>query len=33
MEMELIEPDLFFRGVPERLDRYAEVLRAELDLS
>lgn len=33
MEMELVEPDLFFRGVPERLDRYAEVLRAELDLS
>jgi glutathione synthase/RimK-type ligase-like ATP-grasp enzyme len=33
MEMELVEPDLFFRGVPKRLDRYAEVLCAELDPS
>jgi glutathione synthase/RimK-type ligase-like ATP-grasp enzyme len=30
MELEAIEPDLFFRGVPERLDRYADVLRDEL---
>ncbi len=30
MELEAIEPDLFFRGVPERLDRFAEVVSEEL---
>jgi len=30
MELEAIEPDLFFRGVPERLDRFADVVADEL---
>ena len=30
MELEAIEPDLFFRGSPERVDRFAEVVREEL---
>lgn len=30
IELEAIEPDLFFRDVPERMERFAEVLREEL---
>ncbi|MDQ6897045.1 MAG: hypothetical protein M3171_10645 [Actinomycetota bacterium] len=33
MELEVIEPDLFFRGVPERIDRFAEMVRDELALT
>ena len=33
MELEAIEPDLFFRGVPERIDRFADVVREELSLA
>jgi len=30
MELEVIEPDLFLRDVPERVDRFVEVVRDEL---
>jgi glutathione synthase/RimK-type ligase-like ATP-grasp enzyme len=30
IELEVIEPDLFFRGVPERMDRFVEVVQEEL---
>jgi glutathione synthase/RimK-type ligase-like ATP-grasp enzyme len=30
IELEVIEPDLFLRNVPERVDRFAEVVRDEL---
>jgi glutathione synthase/RimK-type ligase-like ATP-grasp enzyme len=30
IELEVIEPDLFFRGVPERVRRFAEVVQDEL---
>jgi glutathione synthase/RimK-type ligase-like ATP-grasp enzyme len=30
IELEVIEPDLFFRDVPERLDRFAEVVQDEV---
>jgi glutathione synthase/RimK-type ligase-like ATP-grasp enzyme len=33
MELELVEPDLFFRDVPARLDRFADLVRAELALA
>jgi glutathione synthase/RimK-type ligase-like ATP-grasp enzyme len=31
IELELIEPDLFFRDVPERLERFVQVVVEELD--
>jgi glutathione synthase/RimK-type ligase-like ATP-grasp enzyme len=31
IELEVIEPDLFFRSVSERLDRFVDVLKEELD--
>jgi glutathione synthase/RimK-type ligase-like ATP-grasp enzyme len=30
IELEVIEPDLFFRDVPKRLERFAEVVQDEL---
>jgi glutathione synthase/RimK-type ligase-like ATP-grasp enzyme len=30
IELEVIEPDLFLRDVPERVERFAEVVREEL---
>jgi glutathione synthase/RimK-type ligase-like ATP-grasp enzyme len=30
IELEVIEPDLFLRGVPERVERFAEAVREEL---
>jgi glutathione synthase/RimK-type ligase-like ATP-grasp enzyme len=30
IELEVIEPDLFFRGVPERLDRFVDMVQDEL---
>ena len=30
IELEVIEPDLFLRDVPERVDRFVEVVRDEL---
>lgn len=33
MELEAIEPDLFFRGVSDRIDRFADVVRQELALA
>ena len=33
IELEVIEPDLFLRDVPERVDRFVEVVREELALA
>ena len=33
IELEVIEPDLFLRDVPERVDRFVEVIREELALA
>jgi glutathione synthase/RimK-type ligase-like ATP-grasp enzyme len=33
IELEVIEPDLFLRNVPERVDRFVEVVRQELALA